>query len=51
MFFCIYVIILFSLVDPKDKARTEPRLKSYAAAYKKLTGANASFEFPVAELE
>ena len=39
------------LVDSKEKANVEPRLKAYAAVYKKLTGNNTSFEFPVAELE
>jgi len=39
------------LLDNKDKAAFAPKLKSFQAAFRKLTGTEASFEFPVQEQE
>lgn len=39
------------LLDNKDKEAFAPKLKSFRAAYKKLTGTDASFEFPVVDQE
>jgi len=47
-FFCFYIN---RLLDNKDKASFEPKLKSFEAVFKKLTGADATFEFPVQEQE
>lgn len=39
------------LLDNKDKAAFAPKLKSFRAAYKKITGVDAVFEFPVVDQE
>jgi len=39
------------LLDNKDKAAFAPKLKSFQAVYQKLTGNEASFEFPVQDQE
>jgi len=39
------------LLDNKDKAAFAPKLKSFQAAFQKLTGTEASFEFPVVDQE
>lgn len=36
-------------LDPKDRNTTEYKLDTFAGVYRKLTGKNVSFEFPMAE--
>jgi small subunit ribosomal protein S7e len=36
-------------LDPKDRNTTEYKLDTFAGVYKKLTGKEVTFEFPVAE--
>ena len=36
-------------LDPKDRNTTEYKLDTFAGVYKKLTGKDVSFEFPVQE--
>ncbi|PNH09603.1 40S ribosomal protein S7 [Tetrabaena socialis] len=36
-------------LDPKDRNTTEYKLETFASVYKRLTGKDVSFEFPVAE--
>ncbi len=37
-------------LDPKDRNTTEYKLDTFAGVYKKLTGKDVSFEFPVDSL-
>ena len=34
-------------LDPKDQSTTEYKIDTFAAAYKKLTGTDVVFEFPI----
>lgn len=36
-------------LDPKDRNSTEYKLETFAGVYKKLTGKDVNFEFPVTE--
>ncbi len=36
-------------LDPKDRNTTEYKLETFAGVYKKLTGKDVTFEFPVTE--
>lgn len=36
-------------LDPKDRNTTEYKVDAFAGVYKKLTGKDVVFEFPVAE--
>lgn len=36
-------------LDPKERNATEYKLETFGGVYKKLTGRDVSFEFPVAE--
>ncbi len=37
------------LLDPKDRNSTEYKLDTFAGVYRKLTGKDVVFEFPVTE--
>jgi small subunit ribosomal protein S7e len=41
--------VLKVLLDPKDRNSAEPRTESFSGVYKKLTGQEVVFEFPVNE--
>ena len=41
--------VLKVLLDPKDRNSAEPRTESFSGVYKKLTGQEVVFEFPVTE--
>jgi small subunit ribosomal protein S7e len=36
-------------LDPKERNNTEYKLESYAGVYRKLTGKDVVFDFPVTE--
>ena len=36
-------------LDPKDRNTTEYKLETFAGVYKKVTGKDVTFEFPVTE--
>lgn len=37
------------LLDPKDRNSTEYKLETFAGVYKRLTGKDVAFDFPVQE--
>jgi len=41
--------VLKVFLDPKERNATEYKLETFGGVYKKLTGRDVSFEFPVAE--
>lgn len=41
--------LLKVLLDPRDQGLVESKLEAFAGVYRKLTGKNISFEFPVME--
>lgn len=41
----------FSLLDPKDANSLEYKLDSFSSVYRKLTGKDVTFEFPVVAVE
>jgi small subunit ribosomal protein S7e len=45
LFFFVCQIFL----DPKERNNTEYKLESYAGVYRKLTGKDVVFDFPVTE--
>lgn len=36
-------------LDPKERNNTEYKLESFAAVYRKLSGKDVAFEFPITE--
>eukprot|EP00983_Pelagomonas_calceolata_P021304 667793-Pelagomonas_calceolata.AAC.1 len=45
---CLLALVQVFL-DPKDRNSTEYKLETFAGVYKKLTGKDIVFEFPVTE--
>lgn len=43
--------VLKVLLDPKDRTSTEYKVDTFAGVYKKLTGQDVAFEFPVSEAQ
>jgi small subunit ribosomal protein S7e len=43
--------VLKVLLDPKERSSTEHRTETFTGVYKKLTGQDVQFEFPVAEAQ
>lgn len=43
--------LLKVLLDPKEKASTEYKLDTFSALYRKFTGKNVVFEYPVQSME
>ena len=41
--------VLKVYLDPKDRNTTEYKVDAFAGVYKKLTGKDVAFEFPVVE--
>jgi small subunit ribosomal protein S7e len=41
--------VLKVLLDPKDRNSAEPRTESFSGVYKKLTGQEVVFEFPISD--
>ncbi len=46
---CSFAVCAQVHLDPKDRNTTEYKLETFAGVYKRLTGKDVQFEFPVAE--
>ena len=45
-----HVVSVFQVyLDPKERNSTEYKLETFGGVYKKLTGKEVTFEFPVSE--
>jgi len=53
IYFILYIIIIIinknSFLDRKDSTSLEYKLDTFSAVYKRLTGKEVNFEFPVSQ--